>query len=131
MNAFFVPQLGSMIAAMNGMVTELHLQADHAGDYYGESTQFSGDGFAEMNFLVHALPPEAFAAWVRTTRQAGGALDRAAYEQLARQSRNVAPSTYGAVDADLFRMLLSQQIPPAPGPAAGQGAVTVHPSTGS
>ena len=33
MNAFFVPQLGSMIYTMNGMVTQLNLQADNAGTY--------------------------------------------------------------------------------------------------
>ncbi|MGT2466378.1 hypothetical protein ACVOMV_17170 [Mesorhizobium atlanticum] len=34
MNTFFVPQLGSMVYVMNGMQTELHLQADHEGDYF-------------------------------------------------------------------------------------------------
>ena len=33
MNAFFIPQLGSMIYTMNGMTTQLWLQADHAGTY--------------------------------------------------------------------------------------------------
>jgi len=41
MNTFFVPQLGSMIYTMNGMATELHLQADHPGTYYGRSAHFS------------------------------------------------------------------------------------------
>ena len=33
MTAFFVPQLGSMIYTMNGMVTQLNLRADAAGTY--------------------------------------------------------------------------------------------------
>ena len=33
MNAFFVPQLGSMIYTMNGMTTQLNLQADEPGTY--------------------------------------------------------------------------------------------------
>jgi hypothetical protein len=41
MNNFFVPQLGSMIATMNGMVTQLHLKADHPGDYLGLSAHNS------------------------------------------------------------------------------------------
>src|SRR6516165_12415642 len=61
MNQFFVPQLGSMIATMNGMVTQLHLQADHPGDYFGLSTQFSGDGFSDMGFTVHAVSKDDFA----------------------------------------------------------------------
>src|SRR5262250_3670980 len=36
MNMFFVPQLGSMIATMNGMVTQLHLAADKSGEFYGQ-----------------------------------------------------------------------------------------------
>ena len=56
MNSFFVPQLGSMIATMNGMVTQLHLQADQSGEFYGQSTQFSGDGFSGMQFVVRAVP---------------------------------------------------------------------------
>ena len=46
MNMFFVPQLGSMVATMNGMVTQLWLQADQTGELYGQSSQFSGDGFS-------------------------------------------------------------------------------------
>ena len=56
MNMFFVPQLGSMIATMNGMVTQLYLQADQPGELYGQSSQFSGDGFSDMNFTVARGP---------------------------------------------------------------------------
>ena len=35
MNVFFIPQLGSMIYTMNGMVTKLELRADTVGDYPG------------------------------------------------------------------------------------------------
>src|SRR5437588_10511285 len=77
MNMFFVPQLGSMIATMNGMVTQLHLAADKPGEFYGQSAQFSGDGFSDMNFVVRAVPQDAFAQWVATAKQSGPTLDRA------------------------------------------------------
>ncbi len=35
MNAFFIPQLGSMIYTMNGMTTQLNLQADAPGTFRG------------------------------------------------------------------------------------------------
>src|ERR1700754_22105 len=35
MNAFFIPQLGSMIYTMNGMTTRLWLRADEVGTYQG------------------------------------------------------------------------------------------------
>src|SRR3954468_17271791 len=46
MNSFFVPQLGGQIYTMAGMVTHLHLQADHRGAYRGLSAQYSGSGFS-------------------------------------------------------------------------------------
>src|SRR5580692_7068161 len=71
MNTFFVPQLGGMIYTMNGMADDLYLQADHPGVYAGRSAHFSGDGFSDMHFDVHAVPPAAFAAWVGQTRGQG------------------------------------------------------------
>src|SRR6195952_2327230 len=50
MNSFFVPQLGSQIYTMAGMVTRLNVQADHAGTYRGLSAQYSGGGFSDMHF---------------------------------------------------------------------------------
>src|SRR6267143_4260171 len=68
MNAFFIPQLGSMIYTMNGMTTQLNLQADAPGTFRGLSSHFSGDGFSDMQFEVLALPAERFAAWIEETR---------------------------------------------------------------
>jgi cytochrome o ubiquinol oxidase subunit 2 len=130
MNQFFVPQLGSMIAAMNGMVTQLHLQADQPGDYYGLSAQYSGGGFSGMNFVVHAVPQDQFTAWIATARAGGPTLDRAGYAQLAQQSRDVKPYTYRAVDPSLFRAVASQEIAPAPGPSAERASAQVPPKGG-
>ncbi len=127
MNSFFVPQLGSMIATMNGMVTQLTLQADRPGLFYGQSTQFSGDGFAGMHFVMKAVPAPDFAAWARATRQAGPALDLPAYRALARQSQEVAPYTYRAVQPALFHAIATQMIPPAAGPQTGRGGPGVSP----
>jgi cytochrome o ubiquinol oxidase subunit II len=125
-----VPQLGGMVATMNRMATQLSLQADAPGDYYGESAQFSGDGFSEMHFLVHAVAADAFAQWVNTARQSGNALDQGSYQVLARQSHDVQPFTYRSVQAGLFDAVVKQQIPPAGGPDVGHGGVRVDPRTG-
>src|SRR6202035_1422580 len=55
MNAFFIPQLGSMIYTMNGMTSRLNLRADKAGTYRGLSSHFSGDGFSDMGFDVNVV----------------------------------------------------------------------------
>lgn len=118
MNQFFVPQLGGMIATMNRMVTHLSLQADRNGIFYGQSAQFSGDGFSGMHFAVHAVSAREFRDWIENTRREGPTLDRASYLRLAQQSRDVAPFTYRSADPDLFAAIVSHALPPGPGPRA-------------
>jgi cytochrome o ubiquinol oxidase subunit 2 len=131
MNMFFVPQLGSMVATMHGMVTQLWLQADQAGELYGQSSQFSGQGFAGMNFIVHAVPQDRFQQWVASTGQAGQALDAAAYLRLLQPSQNVAPFTYRSVAANLFDDIANQKFPPGPGPQASSDAASDRPAAGA
>ena len=125
MNAFFVPQLGSMIYTMNGMVTQLHLQADHAGKYNGLSAQFSGDGFPDMAFIVHAVPQNEFADWVAAVQRTGPVLDRAGYADLSKQN-TTQPFTYRQVDPALFNAVVTQQIPPQPGPGSQRAEKAEH-----
>ena len=116
MNTFFVPQLGSMIYVMNGMADQLNLQADRAGTFPGLSAHYSGDGFSNMHFDVEAMPPDSFEGWVRSAGAAGSALDEAAYRALSRQSLDNAPTTYRSVSPGLFDAIVSQKLPPGPGP---------------
>jgi cytochrome o ubiquinol oxidase subunit II len=119
MNSFFVPQLGSQIYTMAGMVTRLHLQADHEGGYPGLSANYSGAGFADMRFTVDAVPPEAFAQWIEGARSAGPMLDAGTYAALAKPSAAVAPFTYRSVAPGLFNGILGSAMQPhgAAGPA--------------
>jgi cytochrome o ubiquinol oxidase subunit 2 len=116
-NAFFIPKLGSMIYTMNRMATQLNLDAIEPGTFLGMSSHFSGDGFADMQFKVEALPKDKFAAWIDETRKAAAApLTAQAYQDLAKPSMNVAPSAYSAVEPDLFDKIVRQSLPPGPGP---------------
>jgi len=112
MNSFFVPQLGSQIYTMAGMVTRLELQADHPGTYRGLSAQYSGSGFADMRFSVDAVSAEDFARWVDAARSAGPALDAQAYGELAKPSNAVVPFTYRAVAPDVFDGIVSSVMQP-------------------
>jgi cytochrome o ubiquinol oxidase subunit II len=117
MNAFFIPQLGSMIYTMNGMATQLNLIADEPGVFLGMSSHFSGDGFADMQFKVEAAPIDRFSAWIEETRSGGApTLDSTAYQGLAKQSMDVAPIVFSAVEPDLFHSIVTQALPPGPGP---------------
>jgi cytochrome o ubiquinol oxidase subunit 2 len=131
MNAFFIPQLGSMIYTMNGMRTQLYLQADTPGTFRGQASQFSGDGFADMHFDVLALPAERFEAWALATRGTGPTLDSATYTALAQQSVNIPPFTFRAVDPELFQQVVTRKLPPGPGPEKGLPAPGVSPRTGT
>jgi cytochrome o ubiquinol oxidase subunit II len=131
LNAFFIPQLGSMIYTMNGMTTRLNLQADSPGTFRGLSSDYSGDGFADMHFEVRAVPADQFTAWVGQTRQSGPALDSASYTALAQQSINDSPSTFASVQSGLFEQITTQKLPPGPGPQIGRPNRTVSPRSGS
>ena len=117
MNAFFIPQFGSMIYTMNGMVTRLELRADNEGDFQGLSSHFSGDGFPNMLFDVHVISPLAFPDWVAKTARSDQALNADSYGKLARQSLENDKPTYRLDDPRLFQAISTQEIPPAPGPA--------------
>ena len=80
------------------------------------SSHFSGDGFSDMHFDVEALAADRFAGWVDATRGGGPTLNGQSYTELAKQSANVAPFTYRDVDPDLFNKVLTQALPPGPGP---------------
>ena len=116
MNVFFIPQLGSMIYTMNGMVTHLNLRADQEGDLQGLSAHFSGDGFPAMLFDVHVISALDFPNWVATTAKSNNVLSADAYKQLAQQSIETGRPTYRLDDPTLFRQISTQQIPPGPGP---------------
>jgi cytochrome o ubiquinol oxidase subunit II len=111
MNSFFVPQLGSQIYTMAGMVTRLNLQADQPGTYRGMSAQFSGEGFADMHFSVEAVAPEKFSAWVDTVRSTGLELDARSYAYLAKPSTAVTtPFTYHSVTPGLFDSIRTSEM---------------------
>jgi cytochrome o ubiquinol oxidase subunit 2 len=116
MNSFFVPQLGSQIYTMPGMTTRLNLMADNPGDYPGLSAHFSGDGFSDMRFVVHAVSESEFLSWLARTRGEATALDADTYSQLARAGSNTQTQTYGGVDPMLFEQIVQTTAQPLAAP---------------
>ena len=126
MNSFFIPQLGSQIYTMGGMTTHLNLLADEPGEFPGFSANFSGDGFAEMRFIVKAVPAGDFDAWVTQVRGTGSALDDAGYAELAKPSEAVPPTTYRSVEPNLFEHIIDQTV--SGSEKAGAGAAWCPPT---
>jgi cytochrome o ubiquinol oxidase subunit 2 len=120
MDAFWVPQLGSQIYTMPGMTTHLNLLAERSGDYSGVSSNFSGDGFSDMRFVVHAVPAAGFSSWLTAMQGQGSArmemLDADAYAQLARSGTDVSVKTYRGVEPGLFERIERESIGAAAGP---------------
>jgi cytochrome o ubiquinol oxidase subunit 2 len=110
MNAFFVPQLGSQIYTMPGMTSHLNLLAAEEGHYQGFSSHFSGNGFSDMRFVVHALPAAGFADWLAKTRASGESLDADGYAALADHAGSAPARTYGNVSVDLFAHIVRSSV---------------------
>ena len=105
MDAFWVPQLGGQVYTMPGMTTTINLLAAHPGDYVGLSSNFSGDGFSDMRFVVHAVPAAMFPDWLASAAAQGEALDAGAYSQLTRTGSDVSIKTYAGVERGLFERI--------------------------
>jgi cytochrome o ubiquinol oxidase subunit 2 len=116
MNAFFIPQFGSMIYTMNGMVTRLGLRADEVGNYQGLSSHFSGDGFPDMLFDVHVVPQTEFSDWAAKTARSDQRLDAAGYAELLKQSVPKERTVFRLEDPELFQDIATQRIAPGAGP---------------
>ncbi len=116
MNVFFIPQLGSMIYTMNGMVTRLNLRADNEGKYQGLSAHFSGDGFPDMMFDVNVVSSLEFPNWVANTGKSNQVLNADSYKNLLKQTVETGRPTYRLDDPRLFQLITTQQIAPQPGP---------------
>jgi cytochrome o ubiquinol oxidase subunit 2 len=116
MNVFFVPRLAGEIYTMNGMVTELNLQADRTGNYPGLSAQFSGDGFAGMHFDTEVMSGSSFDQFIEQARAAPARLDDDAYKSISRPSEGVPVQLFGNVTDGLFENIASRRLPPGEGP---------------
>jgi cytochrome o ubiquinol oxidase subunit 2 len=115
-NVFFVPQLGSMIYTMNGMVTHLNLRADNEGTIQGLSAHFSGDGFPDMMFDVHVVSPLEFPNWVANTAKSSQVLNADSIKKLMQQTIEPGKPTFRLEDPRLFEDIVSQRIAPQAGP---------------
>lgn len=68
-HSFWTPQLHGKMDMLPGQTTSFWIEADRPGTYRGQCAEFCGDQHALMAFVVEALPPEEFAAWLAANRQ--------------------------------------------------------------
>ena len=114
MNSFWIPKLGSQVYAMAGMSTQLHLIANETGEYPGSSANISGEGFADMAFMTHAVSPADFKGWVLDTRDAAELMSDEIYSALSVPNRDpVRVGVYRLDETGLYdRVVMKYMMPP-------------------
>ncbi|MED5606752.1 ubiquinol oxidase subunit II [Pseudomonas sp. JH-2] len=108
MNSFFIPQLGSQIYSMTGMLTKLHLIANEEGVFDGISANYSGAGFSGMKFKAIATSEQGFQDWVAKVKSAQAGLTEEGFPALAKPSENVPATYFSSVTPDLFQHILTK-----------------------
>lgn len=63
-HSFWVPRLGPKIDAVPGRTNVLRLQADEAGSFRGQCSEFCGTGHAHMVLRVQVHTEAGFSAWL-------------------------------------------------------------------
>lgn len=107
-NAFWVPDLGSILYAMPQMNGKLHLISKETGVYKGRSANYSGAGFSGMQFNWHSVSQGDFNIWIAKARQSRDRLDRASYLKLAQASQDNPVAYYSGVEKDLYYRIVNR-----------------------
>ena len=102
MNSLEIPQLAGQIYAMTGMKTKLNLRADEPGRFTGLSTNFSGDGFSTMHFVVRATSEKQFNQWVKKSTRSPTTLTMAEYNKLIKPTSNSPVQYFSAPGNHIF-----------------------------
>ncbi|MFP3123263.1 ubiquinol oxidase subunit II [Ectobacillus funiculus] len=105
MNSFWVPQLGGQMYTMPGMAMKLWLQADKPGTYFGSGANFTGEGFAHMQFQVVAKSQSEFNAWAKKLKQTAPALTKDGYNKLAEKGL-ADKMDYSSYPSNLFNEII-------------------------
>ncbi|GIP58599.1 cytochrome aa3 quinol oxidase subunit II [Paenibacillus woosongensis] len=93
--SFWVPQLGGQKYAMSDMVTKLNLVAEHEGSFVGKNANFSGEGFAHMEFEVLAMNQKEYDKWVDEVKSTASELTPDEFQTLL-DTKFVGRKTYSS-----------------------------------
>ncbi|MDM5229711.1 cytochrome aa3 quinol oxidase subunit II [Lysinibacillus pakistanensis] len=93
--SFWIPQLAGQKYAMSDMLTTIHLAADEVGSYMGRNSNFSGRGFAEMEFEAQSMTQEDFDKWVSDVKANEKPLTKEKFDELLK-AEHVGRSSYSS-----------------------------------
>ncbi|WP_343192064.1 ubiquinol oxidase subunit II [Buchnera aphidicola (Formosaphis micheliae)] len=110
MNSFFVPDLGSQIYAMAGMISKLNLLANQSGHYKGFSSNYSGNGFSNMKFsVISSSNKQYFNQWILKIKHVPYTLKTIKmFNYLANSHNKFNTQYFSDVDCDLLNKIVKQ-----------------------
>lgn len=97
--SFWIPQLAGQKYAMSDMVTTIHLAADEVGSFMGRNSNFSGRGFAEMEFEAQTMTQADFDQWVADVKANEKPLTEEKFSELL-AAEHVGRSSYSSTHLD-------------------------------
>ncbi|MFJ7731449.1 cytochrome aa3 quinol oxidase subunit II [Lysinibacillus sp. NPDC097231] len=97
--SFWIPQLAGQKYAMSDMVTTIHLAADEVGSFMGRNSNFSGRGFAEMEFEAQSMSQEDFDKWASDVKAKEKPLTEEKFDELLK-AEHVGRSSYSSTHLD-------------------------------
>ncbi|SEU01147.1 cytochrome aa3 quinol oxidase subunit II [Paenibacillus sp. NFR01] len=80
--SFWIPQLGGQKYAMSDMLTELNLSSDAVGSYLGRNSNFSGKGYAQMEFETLVMSDKDYSDWVKEVKDTAPQLSEEEFKTL-------------------------------------------------
>jgi cytochrome c oxidase subunit 2 len=83
---WFVPALGGQVDAIPGQDSATWFRADREGVYPGQSTQFSGTGYAAMRAWVRVVSPDAYKAYIQQKKKDLATAQRIVQRAVARNA---------------------------------------------
>lgn len=108
MSAFWIPNLGTQTYAMNGMTSQLSLEAHSVGEYRGSNTNISGEGYAEMDFKAISTTQKDFDLWVTALMGSDSHLDWETYQELAQPNKDQPVVYYMLHEPKLYDKILDK-----------------------
>lgn len=97
--SFWIPQLAGQKYAMSDMVNTLNIVAEHEGSYMGKNSNFSGEGFAHMEFEALAMAPSEYDKWVKEVKDTAPELTESEFNKLL-ETAHVGRQTYSSTHLD-------------------------------
>jgi cytochrome o ubiquinol oxidase subunit 2 len=106
MSSLFIPDLGSQMYIMAGMVSHLNLLASKPGTFTGKNMEYSGSGYNKMHFQTLAVSSDEFAKWVAETKASTSTLSWDQFRDVSKPREDYPVTSWGSYDPQIFNKVV-------------------------